>query len=1081
MSPNRFPFGGIPVYNPHSLSKSEAIAQFHAREGSYNLLLDLLRTGKPPHVLVIGTRGMGKTTLLQRVRYGIEDDEELSNRYLILTFPEEQYNVNRLDHFYRNAVDALADAFERLSRRDMVDHVERFAGTLASRTPRDIEEDVPDFLASISMATQKHFLLLVDNSDRLIETIDLREQWGLRELLSARNDITFIGATSQASEGLYGSDRAFFEFFQIHRLGPLSLNDVRNLLLKLSESVEERLEERGSAKRRITTWLSSEPARIRTLFQLTGGNPRTTVLLFHLVLDGLDGGAREYLEQLLDQVTPNYKGRIDELPTQAQQVLDAVSNRWDPVTAQEVASDTGLETNIVSTQLTRLVRQGILEKADPGDSKKALYQVSERFFNIWYLMRASRRARAKLRWFVEFLRVFFDSAELEEMTQDRLRVFRYLPAMQPKEIENMFAYMLASGKSRSDFEDYLRREGAQPTEEWGGLWDLVTSTVPSLPADATQNQEDKAEDRFEEIGYLRGAVRMNLGNAELWCKLGKNLREEGGHAEEAEQALRKAIELRQNYGFAWRELGRLLTKLPGRAKEAENALRLAIDLDAEDADAWTGLGACLLELDKFSSEAEAAFRKAIELKPDSVWAWQRLGDMLRQMDGRASEAESTFRKALQLDPQYPYAWASLGALLGEQKERRSEAEAAYHKAVEIKPDDVWVWFRLGDMLRQMDGRASEAESTLRKALQLDPQYPYAWASLGTLLGEQEERRSEAEAAYRKALEIKPDYDFAWYGFGYLLGQMPDCLYESEDFLRGLIANQNEEVGPLLALAQLMSCIPHRKSEAEDAFRKAIQLDPENRELWGRFGVFLACIADKPKEAEHAFRKAIVNKKDTISSRNLGVLLFCELNRPEEAISYLGDAHTHDPGDPISAAVLVAALHGSGKEHEYFRIALGSVDERSFWNEMLELCRNYAHFGKILQNVCDLCLQQDSGNLFARLYLAVAHAQIRDFPRALVMLEDAFTSDPIEFLSYAQDATMTILAAAVRCGRASDCLTLIEKRNWKDAWRPIYEALRAVEYNSAEYLKRIAVEIRLPAIKIARRIAPELPLSQQHPK
>ena len=40
------------------------------------------------------------------------------------------------------------------------------------------------------------------------------------------------------------------------------------------------------------------------------------------------------------------------------------------------------------------------------DSKKALYQVAERFFNIWYLMRASRRVRAKLRWFVEFLRVF---------------------------------------------------------------------------------------------------------------------------------------------------------------------------------------------------------------------------------------------------------------------------------------------------------------------------------------------------------------------------------------------------------------------------------------------------------------------------------------------------------------------------------------------------------------------------------------------------------------------------------------------------------------------------------------------------
>jgi len=33
-------------------------------------------------------------------------------------------------------------------------------------------------------------------------------------------------------------------------------------------------------------------------------------------------------------------------------------------------------------------------------------------WSIWYLMRASRRVRAKLDWFVEFPRVFFDSDEL---------------------------------------------------------------------------------------------------------------------------------------------------------------------------------------------------------------------------------------------------------------------------------------------------------------------------------------------------------------------------------------------------------------------------------------------------------------------------------------------------------------------------------------------------------------------------------------------------------------------------------------------------------------------------------------------
>jgi hypothetical protein len=52
--------------------------------------------------------------------------------------------------------------------------------------------------------------------------------------------------------------------------------------------------------------------------------------------------------------------------------------------------------------------------------------------------------------------------------------------------------------------------------------------------------------------------------------------------------------------------------------------------------------------------------------------------------------------------------------------------------------------------------------------------------------------------------------------------------------------------------------------------------------------------------------------------------------------------------------------------------------------------------------------------------------------------------------------------------------LCYKKEWKDAWRPIYEALRAVEEGSGEYLKRVAVEIREPALVLLRRIAPELP-------
>ena len=184
--------------------------------------MDLLREDRPSHVLIIGTRGMGKTTLLQRVRYGVEDDTELKDRYLVLAFPEEQYNVNRLHHFLLNTLDALADALERLRDTRLVGKVEGFARRMKGLSQNEVKEAVPQLLAEISKETHRNLLMLVDNADRLFETIEDREQWRLRDLLSTRHDLTLFGATTQASDGIYGSKRAFFEFFKIQRLAPLT-------------------------------------------------------------------------------------------------------------------------------------------------------------------------------------------------------------------------------------------------------------------------------------------------------------------------------------------------------------------------------------------------------------------------------------------------------------------------------------------------------------------------------------------------------------------------------------------------------------------------------------------------------------------------------------------------------------------------------------------------------------------------------------------------------------------------------------------------------------------------------------------
>ncbi|MCF7961575.1 MAG: hypothetical protein K9M08_12610 [Pirellula sp.] len=66
----------------------------------------------------------------------------------------------------------------------------------------------------------------------------------------------------------------------------------------------------------------------------------------------------------------------------------------------------------VPAQLGRLREIGLVEETPLFPSKKMGYQIAERFFNIWYLMRfASRRQRASLACLTRFLEEFHTPAE----------------------------------------------------------------------------------------------------------------------------------------------------------------------------------------------------------------------------------------------------------------------------------------------------------------------------------------------------------------------------------------------------------------------------------------------------------------------------------------------------------------------------------------------------------------------------------------------------------------------------------------------------------------------------------------------
>jgi energy-coupling factor transporter ATP-binding protein EcfA2 len=396
----------ISTYNPHLIAREDLVASFIARRALLDELVDDLRRGAHQHHLLVGPRGAGKTTLLLRLAVAIEEDKKLPRTTFALRFPEEQYNVAHPSDFWLNCLDALIDVLEARGDHTAKRKLEAEVAAIMPLVEKERGLQAVATLIAWARTAKKTLVLLVDNFDLILERLK-DAQWALREALSHHNGIVLIGATSRFLEDMIAYGSPLYDFFHVHELGPVTEQEAREVVLHLAKL-------RGHQQ--VQAVLESDPGRFKALYVLTGGMPRMLVLLSS-VLARESPSVEADLERMLDQLTPYYKARFDELPAQSQRIVDAVALHWDPITAAACAEQTRFDVKVVSAQLHRLVQQGTLTKiALPGSSKLG-FLLTERFFNIWYLMRASRRVRQKLAWFVKLLRMWFGEEEITRRAQ----------------------------------------------------------------------------------------------------------------------------------------------------------------------------------------------------------------------------------------------------------------------------------------------------------------------------------------------------------------------------------------------------------------------------------------------------------------------------------------------------------------------------------------------------------------------------------------------------------------------------------------------------------------------------------------
>jgi tetratricopeptide (TPR) repeat protein/DNA-binding transcriptional ArsR family regulator len=311
-----------------------------------------------------------------------------------------------------------------------------------------------------------------------------------------------IAAASRYPESTHDQTSAFYDFFRIQTLNPLSDNEVMRCL-------RIRAEHRGQQGKTVLDLIDNNPGRVTALNTLAGGNPRTLGVLYSVLESHASSDVLAQLKAMLDTFTGWYQARTEELPIQSRAVFDALALNWDPMTAAKLGEATGLDTAAVSSQLSRLEKSGYVETVPLSKKKKGRsgFQVSERFYNIWYLMRnGPRRTLQSVRFLTVFLQSCFSPRERQTIARTALQNGRVDPGD---------ALALADSMGRSQLRERLLDHASYRSELLGQTDEylpVIASLRQTKPDTRPQAQPDGQTDS---IGALDASIQRLNGATEL--------------------------------------------------------------------------------------------------------------------------------------------------------------------------------------------------------------------------------------------------------------------------------------------------------------------------------------------------------------------------------------------------------------------------------------------------------------------------------------------------------------------------------------------------------------------------------------
>ena len=486
---------GIKKYNPGFLTDDEIVASFCVRNAEFDSLLESLHASEGNsnvHSLVVGPRGSGKTHLLLRVVAEVRRDARLSGFYPIV-FAEESYEVATLGEFWLECLNHLTEqapddesAGLRLSYDDL------------RTTPddRDLAGRCLGTILDFADRHKKRLLLIVENLNTLFADIaDPDAGWRLRHTLQTEPRIVLLGSATSRFDEIDHPDHALYDIFRVMTLQALDTEECATLWSALSGQPG-----------------GSQP--IRPLQILTGGNPRLIAVVAGFDKTYSFNDLLSNLFDLVDEHTEYFRSHIESLPPQERRVYVALARLWKPATAKEVASQARVNVNKCSAQLGRLVDRGAVLIED-GARRRRMYYVSERMYNIYYLLRRPGAESHVVDALVRFMALYYSPTELAHIG---IGMAESLDRDDPRQLDirsTAFLHLLALPELGDLLVDVLTQDAVIGAFGSAQTPKLAEPMAYALLAKARTMETEQCLE--EALGYLEQAIRMadDVGGEDL--------------------------------------------------------------------------------------------------------------------------------------------------------------------------------------------------------------------------------------------------------------------------------------------------------------------------------------------------------------------------------------------------------------------------------------------------------------------------------------------------------------------------------------------------------------------------------------